>query len=185
MTNIPSPVFKSETGFAALVVDFSKLALAPEITIDQKHYVLKDEFHATLVGYGHEFCKRLAEAKSVSLKEAERMSKDLFVEAVQQIDFRINLVPAYFKVYKKYQRNWPYTRRSIMVICTVCNGCEFYNRLTGFSGVPFCTVPHHVTLYTLPDEMSRRGIGLVNTRQFLAQTLKINKVKQLKLLPRF
>ena len=185
MTNIPSPAFKSETGFAALVVDFSRLALVPEITIDQKRYVLKDEFHVTLVGSGHKFCDKLAEAKSISAQEARRISIDLFLEAAQQIDFEINLMPAYFKVYKRCRKHQHCSRRSIVVTCTVRNGHEFYKKLTRFSGVPFSMVPHHVTLYTLPDEMSRRGIGLVNMTQFLRHTLKIQKSRHLDLLPRF
>jgi hypothetical protein len=148
--------------FVSIPVDLSKLEFPPRIA---SNYVRKEEFHETLVGKGHGLIRGLELTRSMTRDQAERSSMHACRMALDDVRFTVRLLPRLFKVEKAYREPTPHTRRSVIALCEVESagpgGRSFHEILSILYGASVEPPPFHMTLYTYEDEMSRKGIGIV------------------------
>jgi len=173
MTPIPISGLEIASDFVGLSVVMPEEKLVPEIRLYQTTYVLKSDFHVTLIGRGHLFAQKLAREKDIALRAAEALSEELFQEASDGLDFKVHLVPPFFKVKKRYSVPLMHSRKSVIMRCVVDQSVLFYDRLAQLSNISLSTVPHHVTLYTPNNELDQKGIGIGTFREFLAYASEI------------
>ena len=131
--------------------------LPQEIRFDEKEFVLKDEFHITVLGRSHGISEALekgAVLKGTPFWKAIENLREEKIEVGSCVEFR--------HVVKTYTKEPAHTRESIIVMCHVPALDAFYKKVQKHLGIQISTVPQHVTLYTTDTPESRRGIGIPN-----------------------
>jgi hypothetical protein len=96
---------------------------------------------------------------------AHLVFKKLSLEAMSDIVFSLSIEPQLYHVIKTYEKPF-HIRQSIIARCKVQGADKFNKFLSDKTGIKIEKIPHHLTLYTLPDFMSRKGISLITEHDF-------------------
>jgi hypothetical protein len=162
MKNIPigEPIIAPD--FVSIPLDLSGFNLPPRLP---DNYVKKQEFHVTLVGKGHRLINRLERNKLMTYDWAKEFSMNACRGALKDVRFSVHILPKFLKVEKNYTEPTLHTRRSVIALCEVESaglcGRNYHEILSGIYGASVEPPPFHITLYTYDDEMSCKGIGLI------------------------
>ena len=153
--------------------------------VSEKGFVLKEEFHVTLIGRGHQFAEKLSIKCSISLEDAQIRAAHMFIEALRGQKFRASIKKLeYFEVSKVYQKPRAHSRRTIVIPCFLESADTFYRNLAGISGISLEPTPHHITVYVGDDVFSHEGTGIVTRSEFMGHSRKIENSNWLKSMPR-
>jgi hypothetical protein len=165
MITVPVLPPKVNDDFVALPLDLSSIPLPPRLAFA---FVKREEFHVTLVGSGHGLSKKVANDWGLDSLEAKSQVAAFCRRSLVESNFKATLMPVFFSVEKAYEYPIQHTRRSVAALCAVSGVDDFYLRLSDWLRFKVEPPPFHVTLYTLEDEMSKRGIGLVTKEELYA-----------------
>lgn len=159
----------------AFLLDLDLVGLPQEIVLESERFVLKSEFHVTMLGRSNLGPRYFASTSIPQNMQDEKVAhfRAAVEVCIEGLEFRIMIEPAFFRVRQVVDDQG--LRQSIIATCFVAHAAEFYNRFEARSCVRDLGflysytveyVPHHVTLYTTPDEASRRGIGIYSATNF-------------------
>ena len=126
-----------------LHLDLRFAHLPERATIGGTEWVVKDEFHVTMLSRSH------------GIKSARYLRP-----AIAKAKFSVKFIPMLLRISKLYEGEGPVARESIILLCEVGGSDVFYGELNKHPETLIPPVSHHVTLFTLDNATSRRGIGL-------------------------
>lgn len=150
--NLPYGYF--ENGFGYIRLEDIQLSKLPEsIVVEGDRFVIKPEFHISLVWVGR--LMELIDDEDKNKVKTEMISEfDKFSEEYSLKDFEII---SELRLVKQGEQ------KSIIVRARVPNLDVFFTRLSQKYGVEFPVQPAHITLYTLPTD--KIGIGILSQEE--------------------
>jgi hypothetical protein len=156
----------------AFFLDLELPQLLPkQVVLRGEEWLLKPEFHVTVCI--NRISSFLTETQRL---DAVALFRRQIEKCVQGLEFKIMIEPVFWRLQKDYGHSEAQVRCSIIVMCFVQSIATFYNRLeveTGTGLFPLGDIPYHITLYTAPDEASRKGIGVYSFQDLVERGRKI------------
>lgn len=171
-------LFKEEKGGALLEVTLP--ALKGQIEFQGKKFVLKPEFHVTLVGFAAKLDKKAKEAamtrgEAMSNTQAGEQVKQALVKAAEGRTFKVSFLPETRRAKKG-------EFETIIKMCQVEGLSEYLHAVEAELGLAQGSIelpPTHTTVYTLENG---QGIGVSNQAQLneLTTPLMEDEVEELR-----
>lgn len=155
-------VFRGDQGGALLGVEIP--FLQPQIEFQGKTFIVKPEFHVTMVGFAAKLDKRYKEAakargETVSNSQAAEKVKEALNGAAEGMTFRVQLG-------EELRRATKGEAETIIKMCDVDGIEEYLHKVESALDLESGSIEHpptHTTVYTLENG---QGIGIANQQQF-------------------
>lgn len=168
-TDVLAGQFREERGGALLALELPPLQ--QRIEFGEKTFVLKPEFHVTMVGFGARLDKRCKEAaaargEAISNSIAAERVKAALQKAAEGMTFSIRLSPETRRAQKG-------EAETIIKMCEVEGLADYLRRVEGELGLSPDSIelpPTHTTVYTLENN---QGVGIANQQQLSELTIKL------------
>lgn len=145
-----SPTLEVNSGGAVLTMTYSEEL--QEFIANEKTWKPKDEFHVTLIGFGHQLTKKLKEKYKLSNKDAGKKAEELMNNAAKNIVFKVKRTNNYRVVEKD-------GKRTIIELVEVEGLDKFYDNIE--QEVEIIRSPPHITIYTGED---KQAIGVTSQK---------------------